>query len=142
MKYSKLEDKFESDPLDSFGMDSAGDKIVLIISAVSSLQGTRDEMTAIPIFLFMRATAWPSLELGCVMYYVRLVMLPVHKPYISSCVMQLSCRVRSRYASPVCVHLLKRQVAPSLPNMHSNFPCVLRMQASFQVIHIELICIA
>jgi len=72
----------------------------------------------------MHATARPSIELGCVTYYVRLVKLPVHKPSISSCVMQLSCRVRPGYGTPVYVKLLKRQVAPSLPNMHSNFPCV------------------
>jgi hypothetical protein len=106
------------------------------------LQGTFDEFIATLIFLFMRATVWPSLELCCVTHCVRLVMLPVHKPYISSCVMQLSCRVRPGCGSPVYVNLLKRQVAPPLPNMHSNFPCVLRMQASFQVVHIELICTA
>jgi hypothetical protein len=106
------------------------------------LQGTFDELTATLIFLFMRATAWPGLELGCVTHCVSLVMLPVHKPYISSCVMQLSCRIGPGCGSPVYVKLLKRQVAPPLPNMHSNFPCVLLMQASFQVVHIELICTA
>jgi hypothetical protein len=72
-------------------------------------------------------------------YCFRLVTLRVHKPYINSCIMQLSCRVRPGYSSPAHVKLLRRQVARRLSNAHSNFPCVLRMRASFQVVHIELI---
>lgn len=78
------------------------------------VQGNHNEMTAMPVFRFNCTIEWPGLELGCVTYWIRLVMLPVHKPYISSCIMQLSCRVRLRYSSPAYVNLLERHVPAPL----------------------------